>query len=85
MQCENDQIYSVPTNTVMGKGLWYLTPLSTKFQLYRGGQFYWLTTGVPGKNHRPTASHRQTLTHNGISSTLSLSGSPTHNVSGDRH
>jgi hypothetical protein len=27
-------------------------------------------TGVPGENHRPVASHRQTLSHNVIYSTL---------------
>jgi hypothetical protein len=37
-----------------------------------------LETGIPEKNHRPVASHRQTLSHNVVLSTPS-------NVSGDRH
>ena len=38
-------------------GLWRLMPLSTIFQLYRGGQLLMEETGVPGENHRSFASH----------------------------
>ena len=41
--------------------------------------------GVSGENHRPAASHWQTLSHNVVSSTPRLSGVRTHNVRGDKH
>ena len=42
-------------------------------------------TGVPGGNHRPAASHGQTLSHNIVSRTPRLSEVRTQNVSGDRY
>ena len=36
-------------------------------------------TGGPGENHRPVASHRETLSRNAISSTPPPSGIRTHN------
>ncbi len=41
-------------------------------------------TGLPGESHRPPANHRQTVSHNVVSSTPRLSGIRTRNVSGDR-
>ena len=42
-------------------------------------------TGVPGENHRPVSSHRQTLLPKVVSSTPRLSGIRTHNVRGYSH
>ena len=52
--------------------------------------FWWLVlmveeTRVPRENHRPTASHRQILLHNVVSSTHRMSRIRNQNVSGDRH
>ena len=38
-----------------------------------------------GENNRPVGGHRQTLSHNVVSSTFRLSGIRTHNVSRDMH
>jgi hypothetical protein len=48
-------------------GLWRVTPLSTIFQLYRESVLLVEKTGVHRENHRPLASHWQTLSHNIVS------------------
>jgi predicted membrane channel-forming protein YqfA (hemolysin III family) len=74
-----------PLNHLKGFGLWYLMPLSTIFQLYRGSQFYWWRKPeYLEKNSQPTENHWQTLSHNVVLSTPCLIGLRTHNVSGDR-
>jgi len=42
-------------------------------------------TGVPGENHRPVASHWQTLSHNVVSSTLYHERDSNSKLSGDWH
>jgi len=54
-------------------------PLSTIFQLYRGGQFYWWKKPEYRENHRSVTSHWQTLSHTVVH--LALIEIRTHNIS----
>jgi hypothetical protein len=71
------------TRLIQNKHHHHLMKTVTICQWYRGRQFYWCRN--PEKNHRPVASHWQTLSYKVVLGTPRLRGARTHNISGDRH
>jgi hypothetical protein len=63
-------------------GLWYLTPLSTIFQLYRGGKFYWWRKWEYPEKTADLSQVTDKLDHIIL---YHPSGIRTHNASGDRY
>jgi hypothetical protein len=78
-------LYQLLMELVLGFGLWCLKPLSTIFQLHRGGQFCWLRNPENPEKTPIGRKSLNTLSHIVVSSAHRPSGIRTHNISDDRH